>query len=156
MGKTRWALLLRGLRAAIANHAHDFLSRNGRPLHEPSLLSKLDEVTCEMAENSDWHAADSQAEPNADRVGRGRTARPIPRCSRGSSRRSGGGTVRRRLWRWVRRDASRVAQLASSCVCSIRNLHVTSNPKGNVNCAISFNSRFRVPSSPRLMQAGPP
>ena len=54
------------------------------------------------------------------------------------------------------RNSSRVAQLASSCVRSIRNLRVTSNSKTSVNCAISVHSGFPVPAAPSFCEAGPP
>ena len=50
---------------------------------------------------------------------------------------------------------SRVAQLASSCVRSIRNLRGTSNPKNSVNFAISVHSGFLVPAALSFCEAGP-
>ena len=51
---------------------------------------------------------------------------------------------------------TRVAQLASSCVRSIRNLRVTPNPKTSVNCTISVHSEFPVPTAPSFCVFGPP
>ena len=64
--------------------------------------------------------------------------------------------LRRTIERRRRNLVTRVAQLASSCVRSIRNLRVTSNPKDNVNCAISVHSGFLVPAAPSFCEAGPP
>ena len=51
---------------------------------------------------------------------------------------------------------SRVAQLASSCVRSIRNLRVTFNDPNGLNLGSSVHSKFLVPAAPSFCEARPP
>ncbi len=50
----------------------------------------------------------------------------------------------------------RVAQLASSCVRSIRNLRLTFNCPNRLNLGIRVHSKFLVPAAPSFCEAGPP
>ncbi len=54
------------------------------------------------------------------------------------------------------RTTPRVAQLASSCVRSIRNLRVTFNGPNGLNLGSSVHSKFLVPAAPSFCEAGPP
>ena len=51
---------------------------------------------------------------------------------------------------------SRVAQLAASCVSSIRNLRLTFNCPNDLNLGMSVHSKFLVPAAPSFCEAGPP